>query len=94
MRGGDRQEAHERIRGYALEAARRMTEGEEGGLFERVAGDEELGVSAEELEAMARAEGLVGRAVEQVDRFLEERVGPVLGRGGEGAGVETADVRV
>lgn len=32
--GGDRQEAHERIRRYALEAARRMAEGEEGGLFE------------------------------------------------------------
>ena len=35
---------------------------------------------------MARPEGLVGRAVEQVDRFLEERVAPVLGRGGGGGG--------
>ena len=92
--GGDRQEAHERIRGYALEAVRRMAEGEEGGLFERVAGDEELGVSAEELEAMARPEGLVGRAVEQVDRFLAEQVGPVVGREGGGARAGTADVRV
>ena len=58
-----------------------MAEGEEGGLFERVAGDEGLGVSAEELEAMARAEGLVGRAVEQVDGFLAEEVAPVGGRG-------------
>ena len=54
--GGDRQDVHERIRGHALEAARRMAEGEEGGLFER-AGDEVLEVSAEKLEAMARPEG-------------------------------------
>lgn len=38
-----------------------MNEGEEGGLFERIAGDEELGVTAKELEAMARPERLVGR---------------------------------
>ena len=75
-----------------------MIEGEEGGLFERVAGDEKLGVSAAELEAMARPEGLVGRAVEleamarpeglvgraveQVERFLAEVVAPVVVRGG------------
>ena len=82
--GGDRQDVHERIRGHALEAARRMAEGRDGGLFERVAGDEGLGVSAEELEAMARPEGLVGRAAEQVDRFVAEQVAPVLGRFGEG----------
>ena len=84
--GGDRQEVHERIRGHALEAARRMAEGEDGGLFERVAGDEGLGVSAEELEAMARPEGLVGRAAEQVDRFVAGQVAPVLGRYGDGRG--------
>ena len=92
--GGDRQDAHERIRRHALEAARRMAEGKDGGLFARIAADEELRVSAEELEAMARAEGLVGRAVEQVERFLVEQVGPVLGRHGGGAGAGTADVRV
>jgi len=45
------------------------------------------------LEAMARAEGLVGRAVEQVDRFLAEVVAPVVGRDGGGAGGDV-DVRV
>ena len=92
--GGDRQEAHERIRRYALAAAARMNEGEEGGLFERIAVDEELGVSGEQLEAMARPEGLVGRAVEQVDRFLAVQVAPVLGRYGGGQGVDVCDVRV
>ena len=90
--GGDRQEVHERIRGHALEAARRMAEGREGGLFESVVGDAELGVSAGDLEAMARPEGLVGRAAEQVDRFVAEQVAPVLGRHGERA--RGGDVRV
>ena len=58
-----------------------MVEGEDGGLFERVVGDEGFGVSAAELEAMARPEGLVGRAADQVDRFVAGQVAPVLGRG-------------
>ena len=41
-------------------------------------------MSAEELEAMARSEGQVGRAVDQVERFLAEVVAPVVGRVGWG----------
>ena len=68
-----------------------MALGEEGGLFEkRSRGMRSWGVSAEELEAMARPEGLVGRAVEQVERFLAEVVAPVVGRGGGGWGVRWA----
>ena len=78
--GGDRQDAHERIRRHTLAAARRMTEGEDGDLFARIADDESLGVSAEELEELARPEKLVGRAPEQVDGFLAKHVTPVLER--------------
>ena len=78
--GGDRQDAHERIRRHTLAAARRMTEGEDGDLFARIAADESLGVSAEELEELARPEKLVGRAPEQVDGFLAKHVTPVLER--------------
>ncbi len=81
--GGDRQDAHERIRRHTLAAARRMTEGEDGDLFARIAADESLGVSAEELEELARPEKLVGRAPEQVDAFLAKHVAPVLERYGE-----------
>ncbi len=91
--GADRQEAHERIRRHTLEAARRMTEGSGGGLFARVAADEALGVSAAELEEMARPEQLVGRAPEQVDDFLERHVAPVLQRYRD-AGRGAAEVRV
>ena len=90
--GGDRQDAHERIRRHTLDAARRMTEGEEGDLFARIAADEALGVSAEELEKLARPGKLVGRAPEQVDTFLNDRVAPVLERYGETR--DGAEVRV
>ena len=78
--GEDRQDAHERIRRHTLDAARRMTEGEEGDLFARIAADDALGVSAADLEAMARPEQLVGRAPEQVDDFLGKHVEPLLAR--------------
>ena len=91
--GGDRQEAHERIRRHTLAAARRMTEGEEGDLFARIAADGELGVSAAELEEMARPENLVGRAPEQVDDFLGTHVAPVLARY-EDSARQAGEVRV
>ena len=91
--GGDRQEAHERIRSHTLEAARRMTEGEEGDLFASIAADESLGVSAEALEEMARPEKLVGRAPEQVDEFLRGNVEPTLARYGDTT-LHAGEVRV
>ena len=91
--GTDRQEAHERIRRHTLEAARRMTEGAEGDLFARIAADDTLGVSASELEEMARPEKLVGRAPEQVDNFLARHVAPVLARHRDAA-PQAAEVRV
>ena len=81
--GGDRQEAHERIRRHTLEAGRRMTEGEEGDLLERIAEDGSLGVTAADLEELARPEKLVGRAPEQVDEFLRGHVEPTLARYGD-----------
>ena len=91
--GTDRQEAHERIRRHTLEAARRMTEGAEGDLFARIAADDTLGVSAGELEEMARPEKLVGRAPEQVDDFLARHVAPVLERHRDAA-PQASEVRV
>ena len=91
--GGDRQEAHERIRRHALDAARRMTDGRDGDLLARVAADEELGVDRAALERAARPERLVGRAPEQVDAFLAEQVEPVLARF-EGVDAEPGEVRV
>ncbi len=78
-RGGDRQELHERIRGHAMEARRRMDRGAgENDFLRRVAEDRGIPLDREALDGLAEPAGLVGRAPRQVDRFLERRVRPVL----------------
>jgi adenylosuccinate lyase len=81
QRGGDRQDLHERIRRHSMEAAQRMKEeGTRPDLLERIAGDSAFGMSLEELRTLAAPLRFVGRAPEQVDRFLAEWVDPVLKR--------------
>jgi adenylosuccinate lyase len=81
QRGGDRQDLHERIRQHSLDAARLMKEeGARPDLFERIAADPAFGMTFQELKELADPREFVGRAPEQVDRFLEEWVEPVLER--------------
>ena len=85
-RGGDRQELHERIRRHSMAAAGRMKdEGAQADLLERIAQDEAFGLSAGELAELVDPMRFVGRAPEQVERFLELEVDPVLQRLGEQA---------
>jgi len=95
-RGGDRQELHERIRRHAFEAADRMKSGEEGDLVAAVASDDAFGMGEDEMRALLAPERFVGRAPEQVDRFLETWCDPILDRLGEEADriVGAPDVRV
>jgi len=80
-RGGDRQELHERIRRHSMAAAKRMKdEGAPPDLMERIAADPAFGFSAAELDSLLDSRRFVGRAPEQVSRFLEEWVAPVLAR--------------
>lgn len=79
--GGDRQELHERIRQHSMAAARRMKEeGARADLLERIADDGAFSVSTEELAVMVDPMRFVGRAPEQVTRFLEREVATVLDR--------------
>jgi adenylosuccinate lyase len=78
--GGDRQELHERIRRHALAAAGEMNEGRPADLVARIAGDAAFGLDDEAVRGLIDARRFVGRAPEQVDRFLEVHVGPVLER--------------
>ncbi len=81
QRGGDRQHLHERIRQHSMDAARQMKdEGTRADLLTRLAADPAFGMSLEELRNLVDPRDFVGRAPEQVDRFLEEWVNPVLER--------------
>jgi adenylosuccinate lyase len=94
QKGGDRQELHERIRRHSLAAAERMKAGEPSDLLERVAGDEAFDLRAEELPRLLEPARFVGRAPQQVDRFLESAVQPALDRLGAEAGRTAGDPKI
>ena len=82
--GGDRQYLHERIRQHSIAAAQRMKEeGEALDLLERIAGDESFGLSLDNLQKLSDPRKFIGRAPEQVARFLDEEVEPLLARNEE-----------
>ena len=82
--GGDRQYLHERIRQHSIAAAQRMKEeGEALDLLERIAGDESFGLSLDDLQELSDPRKFIGRAPEQVTRFLDEEVEPLLARNEE-----------
>ena len=90
--GGDRQEAHERIRKHSIEAARSLKEGApHNDLLDRLAKDKEWKVSLRDMKDALNPSAFVGRAPQQVDEFLREVVEPLL----HGAEVQDAvEVRV
>ena len=95
--GGDRQELHERLRRHSVAAADLMKkEGVPADLLERIADDDTFGMDLELLRELCDAQRLVGRAPQQVDRFLAEWVQPALARLEAGANERLGepDVRV
>ena len=79
LKGGDRQELHEKIRTYSMEAGARVKrEGLENNLVDLIAGDPSFGMSKSEIEALLEPKNFVGRAPEQTEEFLEEVVRPIL----------------
>ena len=95
--GGDRQELHERIRQHSMASADLMkNEGAPADLLERIADDGTFGMDLEQLRELSDAQRFVGRAPQQVDRFLAEWVQPALARLEAGANERLGepDVRV
>ncbi len=77
--GGDRQTAHEIIRGHSMAASKAMKEGSaRNDLLERLASDPAFGLSPETVAAVAESSQYVGRAPEQVDEFLAEVIRPIF----------------
>lgn len=78
-RGGDRQDLHEAMRRHSLAAGARVKElGEPCDLLERIAGDSQFQLDAQQLNLLARPERYIGRAPQQVAEFLATQVEPVL----------------
>lgn len=79
LKGGDRQELHEKIRIYSMEAGKQVKEyGKPNDLVERIAADATFSLTKEEILNALNPDHLCGRAANQVVDFVEERVNPVL----------------
>lgn len=78
-RGGDRQELHEIIREYSMEATKRVKgEGLSNNLIDNIIKDERFKLSKEEILKIIDPIKFIGRASNQVIEFVEEYVNPIL----------------
>lgn len=92
-KGGSRQELHERIRQYSMEAGRRVKqEGLDNNLAELIAADPIFKVTKEELDAIMKPENYIGRCPQQVEEFIENCVKPIIET--NGVSDETAEINV
>ena len=80
-KGGDRQELHEVIREHSMAAARRIKEeGGDNDLLERLRNDAAFASIKDDFDAIVNPNDFIGCAPEQVERYLNEKVRPVLDR--------------
>ncbi|MCD7763573.1 MAG: adenylosuccinate lyase [Lachnospiraceae bacterium] len=92
--GGDRQELHEKIRELSMEAGRTVKEeGKDNNLLELIAADPAFNLSLEDLQRSMEPSRYIGRSKEQVERFVETVVQPILEENKELLGV-TAEINV
>jgi len=78
-KGGDRQEAHEKIRVLSHEAGHQVKHlGLENDLIDRVRKDPYFDPIKDQLDELLNPSSFIGRAPEQVDAFLKDWVGPAL----------------
>jgi adenylosuccinate lyase len=80
LRGGDRQDLHERIREYSLAAQAELEGGGANPLLERIAGDAAFRMTRQEIDAWIDPAAFTGRSAQQVDDFLADHVAPALER--------------
>lgn len=78
LRGGDRQELHERIRTYSLQAQDHVEAGEANPLLDAIAEDADFRLSRGEIQRLVDPQAFTGRSSAQVDEFLGDHVDPLL----------------
>lgn len=77
--GGDRQELHEKIRVYSMEAGKHVKEeGLENDLCDMILNDPAFMITKEKMDKIMSPENFIGRCPQQVDEFLENCIYPVL----------------
>ncbi len=92
--GGDRQELHEKIRQFSMEAGKRVKEeGLDNNLISLIEGDESFRLGKNKIQELLDARNFIGRAPEQVEEFLAEHVYPLLEKNKDKLNI-TADLKV
>ena len=95
VRGGDRQELHERIRVLSQEAGRNVKDlGLSNNLIDLIVADPAFGMTKEELTAHLEPSRYIGRCPEQVEEFLTEAVQPVLEKYADVLGEKETELKV
>lgn len=78
-KGGNRQELHEKIRQYSMEAGKQVKEkGLDNDLCSRILADPMFMITKEEMDAILKPENFTGRSAQQVEEFVNDMVKPVL----------------
>lgn len=94
-RGGDRQHLHERVRVHSHAAADAMKGGARtNDLLERIAADPDFNLDRETITDLADPAAFAGLAPQQVDRFLEEHVQPIMNQDRDLITFDVSEVRV
>ena len=92
-KGGNRQELHEKIRQYSMQAGARVKrEGLDNNLCELILADPMFMITKEEMDAIMKPENFIGRCPQQVDEFIANCVAPVLEK--NGVSVDKAEINV
>ena len=92
--GGNRQELHEEIRKLSMEAGKTVKEkGQDNNLLELIANDPVFNLKIEDLEKNMEPSKYIGRAKEQVEKYIGTVVKPLLDENKDIIGV-TAQINV
>ena len=92
--GGDRQELHEKIRQYSIEAGRRVKEeGLNNNLISLIEKDDSFKLDKNKMQELLDARNFIGRAPEQVEEFLAEHIYPLLNKNSDNLNIKV-DLKV
>ncbi len=91
LRGGNRQELHERLRQLSLGAQQAVARGEENPLLNEIAAEPAFRLDREQIQSLLEPAAFTGRAASQVEEFLNEVLEPEL-EGAVAAEIEAPEV--